>query len=208
MSNRLNTVLLSTAYLPPVEYFSYLKKSEHIIIEQFETYPKQSFRNRCTLLSGNGKLSLSIPVRKVNGNGTLTKDIAIFYEEKWQQNHWRSVHAAYTSSPFFLYYADELESFYTVKHENLFEFNLALIQTLCRIIGIDTKITLTNSFEKNHTEIVDLRTSISPKQASTIKHFPPYTQVFSDRHEFSSNLSIIDLLFNLGPETAGYLNGM
>jgi len=205
MTDTINTVLLSTAYLPPIEYFHYLIKSKHIIIEQFETYPKQSYRNRYAILSGNGKLSLSIPVKKVNGNHTLTKDIVLFYEEDWQLKHWRSIQEAYSASPFLLYYADDLESFYTKKHSNLLEFNLALTQTICHLIGFNPKISLTESYEKGHHNCTDLRNAISPKLPSTIKDFPPYTQVFSDRHAFIPNLSIVDLLFNLGPETGEYL---
>jgi len=206
MNNEIKTTLLSTAYLPPIEYYYYLLRSEHIIIEQFETYPKQSYRNRCSILSGNGKLSLSIPAVKVNGNHTLTKDIALFNEDKWQLKHWRAIQAAYSASPFLLYYADELEIFYTQKYSNLLEFNLSLTQTLCRLIGFTPEISLTKTFEKNPGNCLDLRNSVSPKKPSTIKHFTAYTQVFSDRHAFLPNMSVIDLLFNLGPETGEYLN--
>ena len=206
MTNEIKPALLSTAYLPPIEYFYYLLKAEQIFVEQFETYPKQSYRNRCTVLSGNGELSLSIPVKKVNGNHTLTKDVVFFDEEKWQQNHWRTIQIAYSASPFLLYYADELEIFYKQKYTNLLEFNLALTLTLCRLIGFNLDITLTKTFEKNPGNFLDLRNRISPKKPNTIKSFPPYTQVFSDRYPFIPNLSIIDLLFNLGPETGAYLS--
>jgi len=205
MANTTNTVLLSTAYLPPIEYFYYLFKSEHIIIEQLETYPKQSYRNRCEILTGNGKLSLSIPVRKVNGNHTLSKDIALFNEDKWQLNHWRAIQVAYSASPFLLYYEDELECFFTQEHNNLFKFNLGITKTLCSLIGFKPEISLAKTFEKNPNNCLDLRNSISPKKPSTIDHFSAYIQVFSDRYPFISNLSIIDLLFNLGPETGEYL---
>jgi hypothetical protein len=206
MNSNLHSILLSTAYLPPVEYFYYLLKSKHIIIEQFETYPKQTYRNRATILSGNGKLSLSVPVKRKDGNHTLTKDIVLFNEEKWQLKHWRAIQAAYSASPFFLYYADELEVFFTKKHAHLIDFNLKLTQVLCQIIGFHPEITLTTSFTKNAGNRIDLRNAISPKQRATLRDFPVYTQVFSDRNKFVPNLSIIDLIFNLGPETLSYLN--
>jgi hypothetical protein len=206
MDSKKNSILLSTAYLPPIEYFYYLLHSERIIIEQFETYPKQTYRNRCTILTGNGKLSLSIPVTKVNGNHTLSKDVLLFNDEKWQLKHWRAIRAAYTASPFFLYYADELEVFFTEKHAHLIDFNLKLTQMLCQMIGFYPEITLTTSFTKNAGNSIDLRNAISPKKGATLRDFPAYTQVFSDRNKFVPNLSIIDLIFNLGPETLSYLN--
>lgn len=201
-----NTVLLSTAYLPPIDYFYYLLKSENVLIEQFETYPKQTYRNRCEILTGNGKLSLSIPVKRINGNHTLSKDIALFEEEKWQLKHWRAIHAAYSASPYFLFYADELEVFFSGHYEKLLDFNLALTKSLCKLIGFQPKINLTASFEKDVPHLTELRNAFSPKHPSAFKHFPPFTQVFSDRHPFHPNLSIIDLLFNLGPETLEYLS--
>lgn len=202
------TLLLSTAYLPPVEYFAYLLKFDEAYIEQFETYPKQTFRNRCQLYTECGKLSLSIPVNKVNGNNTKTKNIQIFYEEKWQQNHWRTIESAYVASPYFLYYKDDLVGFYKVETRDLLAFNMELTQKLSHLIGIETEIKLTTDFELHPKDSLDLRFAISPKSTPTTSHFPEYIQVFGDRYGFIPNLSIIDLLFNLGPETKTYLENI
>ncbi|MCF6170484.1 MAG: WbqC family protein [Bacteroidales bacterium] len=208
MASETQTVLLSTAYLPPLAYFHYLLKAEKVVIEQFETYPKQTFRNRCEILSANGKHSLSIPVIKVNGNHTLVKDVAILNEEKWQLKHRRAIEAAYRASPFFMYYVDGLEIFFRERFESLLQFNLELTRALCLMIGFEADISLSASYRKDCATCTDLRAAISPKQPAALDGFPAYTQVFSDRHRFLPNLSIIDLLFNLGPETQGYLEGL
>lgn len=201
-------ILLSTAYLPPVEYFYHLAKGEGILLERFETYPKQTFRNRCEIYSEKGKMSLSIPVSKPNGNHTLSKDIMISNAERWQLIHWRAIEAAYLSSPYFLYYRDEIEAFYESTQENLFDFNLKLIRAICDAIGISPQIEFTVDFEKSPEGTNDLRNAISPKNHKLNYSFPAYIQVFGDRHAFIPNLSIIDLIFNLGPETLSYLKSI
>lgn len=204
----MNNIILSTSYLPPIEYFFYLERNDNIIIEQYETYNKQTYRNRCVIYTEKGELSLSIPVAKPDGNHSKTNKIEIFYLENWQKNHWRAMTSAYQASPFFLYYSDELEFIYNKKYSKLINFNKQLLDTLIELIGIDVNITYSDDFIELNSLKGDLRFKISPKEPSTIKDFPTYTQVFSDRHGFIKNLSIIDLLFNLGPETISYLRDL
>ncbi len=197
--------LFSTAYLPPVEYFVYLLKTDSIQIEKYENYIKQTYRNRCYIYGANGKQALSIPVNKPFGDKTLIKDIRISYLQRWQSIHWRSIEAAYNSSPYFLYYKDELFRFYDEKIELLLEFNSELIKTLMRLIGLSKDMCVTSSFKDTPLQMTDLRNIVSPKVVD-IKDFPQYTQVFSNKFGFLSNLSIIDLLFNEGPSTLDYLS--
>ena len=208
MKKEKTSVLLPTAYLPPISYFVALLNCDYILIEQYETYPKQTYRNRCEILTANEKLSLSIPVTKPDGNKTLTRDVDIFYGGQWQLNHWRAIKSAYLSSPYFIYYQDDFEIFYNEKHIHLLEFNTFLLKTLMRIIGLEKDINLTNEYVHQPDGIIDLRTVISPKKPVKEFLFTPYTQVFSDRHSFNANLSIIDLLFNIGPDSLGYLTDL
>ena len=203
-----STILLSTAYLPPIEYMSLILKYGNAIIEKEETYPKQTYRNRCSILTANGILNLSIPVSKPNGNNTKTKDIAIINSSSWHTNHWKAINSAYSGSPFFLYYKDYLQKFFIGKYDNLLEYNTELIKVLISLIGIDCKITYSNSFVKPNSITNDERYSISPKVESYSISFEKYTQVFSNKFDFIPNLSIIDLLFNLGPEVKDYLSDL
>jgi WbqC-like protein family len=200
-----NTLLLSTAYLPPVEYFAYLLRFPLTIIEQHETYPKQTYRNRTEIYTDKGKMVLHVPAVKPNGNHTKTCAIIFGNQEKWQLNHWRAIEAAYIASPFFLYYKDMIFPFFEKPQLKLLEMNTRLTTTLCTMIGIETELLYTDRFRKKPENTLDLRSKIHPKKPSTISNFPHYHQVFADRHGFIPNLSIIDLLFNLGPETKSYL---
>jgi hypothetical protein len=178
---------------------------DEVLIEQFETYPKQSYRNRCEISTANGRLDLTVPVRKPHGNHTKTKDVEVFNESRWQLNHWRAIESAYLSSPFFLYYKDAYKAFYDQRFEDLMTLNMELMTATLKILGIEKTIFTTKGYEKQPQGVIDLRTFVHPKRPVREHLFPSYTQVFSDRHRFMPNLSIIDLLFNLGPESKDYL---
>jgi hypothetical protein len=187
------SVILSTAYLPPLAYLVECLHTERVIIETFETYKKQTPRNHCLVYGPNGKQKLSIPVIKVNGNHTLTRDIRISSFQNWQTIHWRSIETAYNNSPYFLYYRDYFEPFYLKKFDFLLDFNTKLLEVLFVIFRIKKEIGFTDHFENP---------SVTPNNLL----FPPYTQVFTAKSGFLPNLSIIDLIFNLGPDAVQYLS--
>ena len=205
MENPTNTVLLPSAYLPSVSWFYYLYNFEKVFIEQYETYPKQTYRNRCKILAGNGPLDMTIPVSKPSGNKTITKEVVIFDDKRWQQNHWQTICSAYLNSPFFEYYRDEFEPFFQNSQSSLLELNLRLTSLLCEIIGIEKEIKRTETFIHSPQNSIDLRSSLSPKNKTEGLIFPEYIQVFSARFDFIPDLCILDVIFNLGPETLDYL---
>jgi hypothetical protein len=194
-------VLLSTAYLPNTEYFHYLLK-DNSIIEKHEHYQKQSFRNRCQILSANGVLDLVIPLKK-NADKELISQKRISYSENWQTKHWRAISSAYKNSPYFEFFEPEFYPFYAEKHEFLFDYNLKLIETILKILRIKKELALTNEFQKEF-QGLDLRESIHPKVKSAAA-LRPYHQVFADRFGYTENLSVIDLLFNQGLNTKDFL---
>ena len=172
-------LLLSTAYLPSVEYFAFLLTGE-ALIDGEERYQKQSYRNRAVILNGNGVLNLIIPTIHDNRMGVV-KEVRIEYVTPWQRAHWRSIESAYNNTPFYLYYKDALKPFFEQKFDFLFDFNTQLTLTLLKILQArkpDYRYRLTS----------------------------PYYQVFEDKFGFQPNLSIIDLLFNEGPQAASYLH--
>ncbi len=203
-------ILVSTAYLPPIEYMALVANCDIIILEKEESYPKQTYRNRCVIMTANGLLNLTIPVVKPYGNNTKTKDILILNSNRWFLNHWRAISSAYSGSPFFLYYKDDLEPLFTGKYINLIEFNTKLLEEICKLAGIDFRVEYSSTFimPSDTPQLTDYRFSISPKNSSLSNQFDTYTQVFSNKYTFKSNLSILDLLFNLGPETKGYLHNV
>ncbi|MGA3013521.1 MAG: WbqC family protein [Bacteroidales bacterium] len=198
-------VLLTTAYLPPISYIAGCLCSNQIIIERFETYPKQTFRNRCNIYGPNGLQKLSIPVVKVNGNHTQTKDIRISQNIPWKRIHWRSIETAYNNSPFFLYYKDLFIKTFEKQFDFLIDHNTHLLITILEILKIEYGIGFSDHFIKNPEGIIDLQGFSSKKNHHTSNAFPHYTQVFSPIHGFLADLSIIDLIFNLGPEAEDFL---
>lgn len=196
-------VLLSTAYLGPVEYYAALTNAEKIIIEQREHYVKQSYRNRCCIATPNGIMDLSIPVIKTTKE--TIRDVRISEHTDWQTNHWRSIESSYNSSPFFEYYKDDLQPFYEKKWKFLWDFNFGIQTKILELLDVKPCIELSEKFEVNQEGVLDLRNKIHPKIKSNYG-FKPYYQVFEQKFGFQKNLSIIDLLFNMGNESILILN--
>lgn len=202
-------ILLSTAYFAPIRYFSKLAAYPEIHIEQHENFIKQTYRNRTVILGANGQIPLIVPVEKGRGKKICIKDLRIAYDEEWQRNHWRTIFSAYNSSPFFEYYADDLEPFFRKKYEFLFDLNQQITETLVEILEIETELKLTDDFEQIPKTCLNFREQISPKthliddDAQFVAQ--PYTQVFTEKFGFIPDLSILDLLFNEGPSSHSLL---
>lgn len=197
--------ILSTAYFGNIQYFTKLLIHENVLIEKHENYSKQSYRNRFEILSANGKQTLSIPIKKNDELKTSIDKIRIDYTENWQKNHLKSLESAYKSSPFYEYYFDDLFDFFNKKHENLLEHNTILTKLICETIGIKTKLDFTVDYSPILENIKDFRNSIHPKLKMQKEDFEfkivKYYQVFEEKFQFVPNLSILDLIFNEGPNS-------
>ena len=207
-----------TAYLPPISYFCALlnghtegKPCLSLRIEQHETYPKQTLRNRCAITGSNGRQILSVPVcraeQKTTEDGRIqaaqeTCHVKINYQTPWQHQHWMALVSAYQHTPFFFYYQDFFRPFYEKRFDYLLPWNNALMETVFELLDIPCKIELTSKWEKADESVLFCPADNQPTEK---KQFPPYWQIFSGKNGFLENLSIIDLLFNLGNEAKNYL---
>ncbi len=201
----IKTPLLSPTYFGPIQYFTHLAGGK-AVIEQHSHYTRQTYRNRCVILGANDRLTLSVPVEKGRSHNMADKDVRIAYHTPWQRLHWRSIVSAYNASPFFQYYQDDIYPFFTKTIPFLFDLNMDLIRLMIELIGIESDISLTEGYQNEPgPDILDLRETIHPKNESTRydQQFRAvaYKQVFDQRHGFVPNLSILDLLFNKGPES-------
>jgi len=198
-------VVLPMLYLPPVEYFLALNKHKpNVLIEGEEHFPKQTYRNRANICSPDGVLTLTVPVIKGAKNHTKIKDVKISYDFKWQRLHWMGLQACYRRSAYFEYYEDDFAPFYEHKENFLFDYNQQLLQLLIKLTKIKTTLTYTETYELGYPALTDLRNTISPKNEKDLEQ-KPYFQVFEEKQGFMKNLSIVDLLFNQGPQAVNYL---
>lgn len=200
----MSVVYLSTAYLAPVAYYKALCRYDSAVVEACSHYVKQSYRNRCTIMTAGGELSLSIPVERTRPGKPFTRDMRISGHDNWQHVHWNAIASAYGSSPFFEYYRDDLYPFYEKSQSGRFllDYNRELQETVCRLLGLAPRVSYSTTYlDATVGDVVDLRDAISPKRPPVVDLLPrPYYQVFSMKWGFSPHLSVIDLLFNMGNE--------
>lgn len=205
-------IYLSSAYLAPIQYYSKFLLADRVFIEQNENYVKQSYRNRCSILSANGAIPLSIPVEHSSSDKIQIKDIRIAEHGNWQHMHWNAIISAYNSTPFFEYYQDDFHPFYHKKYKFLFDFNEELQYLILELLNIELpEINCTTQYKSEFNENeLDMRNIVHPKKDWKMLDAEftsiPYYQVFGQRFGFIENLSIIDLLFNMGPESLIVLN--
>lgn len=187
-------------YNGPLQYFARLVKEEEILLEQNDSYIKQTYRNRCRIMGPNGLLTLSIPVKRKRGSKSLFKEIRVDYDTPWNKVHWKSLNAAYATSPFFEYFSDELLPFYEKRFEFLLDLNTGLLDRTLQMMGLNIPLRLSEDFTPIGGED-DPRYFIHPKKEKADPNFSqqPYHQVFEEKLGFHPNLSILDLLFNEGP---------
>ncbi|HLS96953.1 WbqC-like protein [Sphingobacterium allocomposti] len=198
-------LLLPAFYLPPVSYFHIIQQTDQpILLERFEHYPKQSYRTRTKIATANGTLDLIVPIIHGRKEHVPMKDIRINYEFDWQRLHWLSLQTAYRSSAYFEYYEDDFLQFYNKRHDFLFDFNLSQLELILKCLKIRRDIVPTSTYIPL-VEPHDFRREIHPKKESVWTAPKPYYQVFSEKHGFLPELSIVDLLFNQGPQSRNYL---
>lgn len=194
---------LSTTYFGPVQWYQRLCQPEQVWIERWESFQKQTLRNRCLIASANGVQALTVPVEHSAGN-CLVKDVRISDHGNWRHLHWNALRSAYGKSPFFDYYEDDLHPFFENIHPNrwtyLFDFNEAIREKMCELIDIHPVVSYTTTFVQG-----GLTDAEALRVGETTASFKPYYQVWQEKHGFLPNLSILDLLFNMGPESIFYL---
>jgi len=196
-------ILISTAYLPPLDYFYLLINAGEILLEACENYIKKTYRNRCYILSAHGPHLLSVPVYEGSRHKVPVMEVRIDYSKRWQQVHLRAIVSSYRCSPYFEYFYEPLEKIINTKYEFLWDLNMELLISLLKMMKMKKKLKLTKEFDIPSEQPYDFRYRLEPGR--NLFEYKSYLQVFSANTGFVPNLSIIDLIFNQGPDAGSYL---
>lgn len=198
-------ILLHPSYFPSVSHFVAIAQSDKLTFEMEDNFQKQTNRNRTYIYSPNGIQLLNIPIKHSNLSHQKTKDIKIEQEFDWQKQHFKSLEAAYRSSPFFEYFEDDLLPIFEKKHTFLMDLNMEAFDIVCKCLRMKVQFDTTVEYfhEIDDTQIIDFRYLVNGKKDNSV--FESYPQVFNDKHGFLNNLSVLDLLFNEGKFAMDYL---
>jgi len=195
--------LIEIQYFGCIVKFILAYKGKHLVFEQYESYQKMSFRNRCQVLGAGKLINLSVPLLGGRDQKTAITEIEIDYGQDWPTQHWRTLESCYNKSPFFMYYADSLRQLLFLRYPTLWELDLASFNWVNAKLGNTIEVSFTDAFQKHAVDgIIDCRNRLLPANREAFM-LEPYQQVFGN--VFHPNLSILDLLFNLGPQSMDYL---
>lgn len=197
-------ILIHPTYFPSISHFIAISKTKSVIFEVEDNYQKQTYRNRAYVYGANGKLLLNVPVSFTQRNRQKSKDVRISYAEDWRSQHWKTLTSAYRTSPFFEYYQDELKPLFEIKCNYLIDLNFKCMETVLDCLQLNIDSSITKTFEKHVEHSQDFRFLVNARKEPNFK-LDEYFQVFAEKHGFLNNLSILDLLFNEGPNAFGYL---
>jgi hypothetical protein len=197
-------IIIHPTYFPNIAHFTAIANAKDVMFEVDDNFLKQTYRNRTYIYGANGKLALNIPVIHTQKNRQKYRDVKIFNETKWQDLHWKSLLSAYRTSPFFEFYEDELQPLFHTKADYILDYNLKCFEVICDCLQLDLQTSKSEVYQKTIENTSDFRYLVNAKKEQP-QAFDRYTQVFSDKHGFIPNLSILDLLFNEGPNALNYL---
>jgi len=197
-------ILLHPTYFPNIAHFVAMVNTDGITFETDDNFQKQTYRNRTYIYDANGKLILNIPVIHTQKNRQKYRDVKIAKDIKWQSLHWKSLQSAYRTSPFFEFYEDDLQPLFNLKTDYIMDFNLKCFDVICECLQLDFKINETEVYQNSVIDKTDFRPLVNAKKEPLFQ-FDTYFQVFSEKHGFIPNLSILDLLFNEGTNAVHYL---
>lgn len=201
-------LIIDNQYFPVVNWLKYSFKSKYIVLFACETYQKMSFRNRTVICGSNGLINLSVPIENGRNQRAAFKDIKITYRDNWQSNHWRSIVSCYSKSPFFDYYSHGLENIFQQKHTYLFDLNLEALEWLKKVLKFPAELIIVK--EEKMADYQNIAENATNRWLPKNFQEEPdaalrYAQVFEDRIGFQPNVSVLDLLFNMGPSAAKLL---
>ncbi|PVW14611.1 WbqC family protein [Marixanthomonas spongiae] len=199
----MESILVHPTYFPSIAQMVAVAKAEKVVFEVSGNYQKQTYRTRAYIAHSNGKLLLNVPI-KHTGKRQKTKDVQVENEFPWQSQHWKSLQTAYRTSPFFEFYEDELYPLFKTPVSKLLDHNIRIFHVLCELLELEIPTEQTDEYFKKPEEVKNLRYLAKAKNEKQFQ-LSPYKQVFEANHGFLSNLSILDLLFNEGPNTLNYL---
>ena len=217
----MSQALLSSAYFAPIQWYQKLHRYDKVEIEAHDSFIKQTYRNRCLIATTAGVQALTVPVERGSDGSEadnaqptrkcLTRDVRISDHGNWRHLHWNALASAYGESPFFEFYADDVRPFFERRWTFLYDFNMEICAKMCELIGISPDAGPTAEYiaadDPALAGTADFRDAIRPKHPLPDPGFSPrrYYQVYEAKHGFLPNLSILDLLFNMGPESLLYL---
>jgi hypothetical protein len=196
-------LLLHPTYFPSISHFVAMAQANTVTFEMEDNFQKQTNRNRTYIYSPNGIQLLNIPIKHSKERHQKTKDVRLETAFDWQKQHFKSLEAAYRTSPFFEYFEDALSPIFTKKQSFLMDLNLQTLDIVSKCLGMPFQYQETTEYFHEMTNLTDMRTLVNGKKDTS--SFDSYTQVFGDKHGFINNLSILDLLFNEGRYALDYL---